>query len=383
MFIQNGQPTNPALWQEDLYYYYQNRLSAPNKVNEVITGYYIMTQGRIGHTGFLGGIRREITETTGSSRIRARVLSTAAQQAADPIGSAERDYAQVLELDGRYGQNFPSIHLWRDLAENVKLRGSWSTSFGRPSMANALPSFSFSDPNQTVSIGNPALGPQKAKNWDFGLEFYFEPAGSFSVGWFHKKITDFILTGRETGTVEIGPDNGFDGLYEGYRILQSINAGTAITQGWEFAYQQQFRFLPGMLRTLRCGANLTLINTHGDFGSLGTYRNNAQVPGFIPRTGNASISWDYRKFGVSVSYNYTSENIRSFNATQPSRNQYMSRRELVNLNLRYQLPRNLTLTFGVANLFNEPQRYFRGIDSQMETFLIQGTTITAGLEGRF
>jgi outer membrane receptor protein involved in Fe transport len=107
------------------------------------------------------------------------------------------------------------------------------------------------------------------------------------------------------------------------------------------------------------------------------------VPGFIPRTGNASISWDYRKFGVSVSYNYTSENIRSFNATQPSRNQYMSRRELVNLNLRYQLPRNLTLTFGVANLFNEPQRYFRGIDSQMETFLIQGTTITAGLEGRF
>ena len=48
-----------------------------------------------------------------------------------------------------------------------------------------------------------------------------------------------------------------------------------------------------------------------------------------------------------------------------------------------QLPRNLTLNFGVANLFNEPQRYFRGVPDQLETFLINGTTITAGLEGRF
>jgi TonB-dependent receptor len=382
-FVQNGQPVDPSLWQEDLYFYEQNRRSATNKVNETITGSYVMAQGRIGRTGFLGGIRREVTETTGISRIRSRVLSTAAQQLADPVGWAERDYAQVLELDGKYGQNFPSFHLWRDLSPNLKLRGAWTTSFGRPSLANALPSFSFSDTNQTVSIGNPALLPQKAKNWDFSLEYYFEPAGSFSVGWFHKSINDFIVTGRETGTVDIGQDNGFDGLYEGYKILQSVNAGRAIAQGWEFAYQQQFRFLPGLLRTLRFNANFTLINTHGDFGTAGVYLGNAKVAGFIPRTGNLSFSWDYRKFGISMSYNYTSENIRSFNLTQPSRNQYMSRRELVNMNLRYQLRSNLTLTFGVSNLFNEPQRYFRATDSQLEQFIAQGTTITGGIEGRF
>jgi len=55
----------------------------------------------------------------------------------------------------------------------------------------------------------------------------------------------------------------------------------------------------------------------------------------------------------------------------------------VNLNLRYQLPRSLTLTFGVNNLFNEPQIYYRSVSDQLETFLIQGTTITAGIEGRF
>jgi TonB-dependent receptor len=232
-------------------------------------------------------------------------------------------------------------------------------------------------------LGNPALGPQRAKNWDFSLEYYFEPSSSFSVGWFHKTITDFILSGREIGIVPDGTDNGFNGDYSGYRILSTINAGTAIAQGWEFSYLQQFRFMPGLLKTLRFSANFTMINAHGDYGGT-TYLKNSQVNGFIPRTGNASLSWDYRKFGVSMSYNYTSESIRTaFNVAQPSRNQYLKARELVNLNMRYQLPRNLTLNFGVANLFNEPQIYYRGFADRLETFLIQGTTITAGLEGRF
>ena len=383
MFIRNGQPTQPELWQEDIYFREQNRLANESKTTEVITGSYLMTQGRIAGFGFLGGVRREVTETVGISRIRARVLSNAAQQAADPVGSAQRDYAARYENEGKYGQNFPSVHLWRDLTPNLKARGAWTTGFGRPSLANALPNFSFSDTNQTVSIGNPALGPQRAKNWDFGLEYYFEPAGSFSVGWFHKTITDFILTGRETGTVPTGADNGFEGQFEGYKILQSINAGTAIAQGWEFAYQQQFRFLPGLLRTLRVNANFTLINAHGDFGGT-TYLSNGQINGFIPRTGNLSVSWDYRKFGFSVSYNYTSQSIRNaYNVAAPSRNQYMKPRDMVNLNLRYQLRSNLTATFGVANLFNEPQIYYRGIADQLETFLMQGTSITAGIEGRF
>ena len=85
-----------------------------------------------------------------------------------------------------------------------------------------------------------------------------------------------------------------------------------------------------------------------------------------------------------MSYNYTSESIRnSYNVGAPSRNQYMKPRDMVNVNLRYQLRSNLTATVGVANLFNEPQIYYRGIADQLETFLIQGTTITAGIEGRF
>ena len=126
-----------------------------------------------------------------------------------------------------------------------------------------------------------------------------------------------------------------------------------------------------------------MITAHGDYGGT-TYLKDKQVNGFIPRSGNANLAWDYRKVGASISYNFTSESIRgAYNVANPSRNRYLKRRELVNVNFKYQVRRNLTATFGVANLFNEPQRYYRSIPDQMETFLIQGTTITGGMEARF
>ena len=53
--------------------------------------------------------------------------------------------------------------------------------------------------------------------------------------------------------------------------------------------------------------------------------------------------------------------------------------DLAVLRLRYHLPRNLTVNFGVQNLFNEPQRYYRGVQDQLETFLIQGTSVRRGM----
>jgi outer membrane receptor protein involved in Fe transport len=129
---------------------------------------------------------------------------------------------------------------------------------------------------------------------------------------------------------------------------------------------------------------MSQITAHGDYGIVGAYLKDKEVNGFIPRTGNVSLAWDYKKFGASISYNYTSESIRNaYNLSAPSRNQYLQARELVNANIRYTIRPSVTLNFGVQNLFNEPQIYYRGVRDQLETFLVNGTTITAGLEGRF
>jgi TonB-dependent receptor len=384
-FIQNGQPTNPALWQEDVYYYESNRLSQTTKAVEQITGYYGMLQGRVKRFGFLGGLRREITETTAWARVRSRTVASTTEQyfSADPAALARRDYATPFRTQGKYGQNFPSAHTWFDLTPNTKLRASWSTGFARPSLADVLPGLSISETLQQVTIGNPELKPQQAKNWDFLVDVALPHASSFSVGWFHKTIRDYWLTAAQTGTVGTGADNGFNGEYGGFALMQKINGGTAINQGWELSYVQQFRFLPDPLQGLRLNANYTQIASHGNFGGA-VYLKDWEIQNFIPRTGNVALSWDYRKFGATVSWNYTSASIRTaYNAAAPSRNQYLAPRDLVNMNLRYQLRPTLSLTLGVANLFNEPMVYFRSVRDQLETFLMQGTTMTAGIEGRF
>ena len=384
-FYNEGRLVDPSLWQEDLYYYYQNKLSASVHTHEVISGYYLMSQGKIGRFTYLAGARREVTDTTGYVNVRSRVLTSTAQQLADPQGSALKDYNNPTKNEGVYGQTFPSVHTAYDFTPNLKLRGSWTTGMARPSLANAVTGLSINETTQQVTFGNPALRPTKSQNWDFSLEYYFEPSSSLTVGWFRKRMDDYILSNQHIGVVGSGLDNGFNGQYSGFEILGNSNAGTAYARGWEISYLQQFRFLPGLLKTLRLNGNLTQLWAHGDYGVAGAYFKNKDVNGFIPRTVNLGLNWDYKKFGASFTYNFTSESVRGANSnlTALSRNRYMRSRDLFNMNLRYQFYRNMTLNFGVQNIFNEPQRYYRGIPDQMETFLMQGTTITAGIEGRF
>lgn len=383
-FFNNDKLVDPTLWRFDEYEFYRNRLAASVRTHELITGYYGMLNGKIGRFGYLGGVRHEKTETIGRVNVRSRTLTTAAQQTADPLGSALKDYGNPTKNSGEYSQNFPSVHTWYDVNRDLRVRASWSTGMARPSLANAVTALGINETNQTVTFGNPALKPTRSTNWDFAAEYSFGTASYVKVGWFHKKMEDYIRGNQPIGVVGIGEDNGFNGLYEGYEILANSNAGTAFTQGWEFEYLQQFRFLPGVLRTLRLSGNMTFISAHGDYGTPGVYLKTEQVNGFIPFTANANLGWDYKKFGASISYNYTDGSIRGgANLAQPSRDRYMMPRSMFNLNLRYALPRNITVNLGVQNVFNEPQRYYRGIRDQMDQFRIQGTTITASVETRF
>lgn len=381
-YLDNGQVIDPSLWREDLYYHYQTKYTNTREVEETVSAAYIMAQGKIGANGFLTGVRGEKTDTDSWGWVRARKGSTTAEQTADPLGAATRDYAGTRrDLHGSYTKYFPSFHYYRNFTKNLKARVAYSTSFGRPSMNNLLPNESIDETNQRLTVNNPDLVPQMATNYDFTLEYYFEPSGNLSIGWFHKTIKDYIVTGQIVGSIPDGNDNGYNGEYAGWTKLTSLNAGTAYAQGWEFSYFQQLRMLPGVLKRLSLSANMTIINTHGEFGD-GVLRQNGDVPGFIPRTGNVSLSWNYKKFGTRVLYNYTSRNLRDYSASL-SRRRYMNARDMVNLGFTYQVRSDLTLQMDIANLFDAPQRYYRYIDSQMETYIRQGTTISVGLQGRF
>jgi TonB-dependent receptor len=388
MFVRDRQLVSPELWSEDVYFREQTKYTGTDGVTETITAGYLMSEGRLaadgvfGRTSYIAGVRTERTETAGWGWVRTRFPVATALRLADPVGAAARDYAGTRRTTGgSYAKSFPSVHLAHDVTANIKARLSWSTSFGRPSMSNFLPNESANENSQNLTINNPSLLPQVANNWDATLDYYFEPVGNVSVGWFHKRITDYILTGIRSGTVSREPDNGFDGEYGGFNLVTSANGGTAYVQGWEFAYQQQFTFLPGVLKGLGLVANFTLLDTHGDFGGT-TVRRTGQVAGFIPHTGNVVLAWRHRRASARVRVNYTGEYLRSYNAN-PVRGEYVRRRTLVNPSIGYEIRPYLTLTCDVSNVFDVHQEYYLGLPDRMSLNRTNGTIFTFGLSGRF
>jgi len=389
MFINDRKPVNAALWTEDIYYRLQQGYTGARDITETISSAYVMGQGKLGRDGFLGrtsilgGVRVENTEDVGVGYVRARVASTSAQQLADPQGSVTRDYASSKRtIEGSYTKAFPSIHLTHDITPNVKARFAWSTSFGRPGYGELLPSESVNETSNSLTVNNAALLPQNARNWDASLDYYFEPVGNLSVGFFQKTISDFIVRNINIGTVASGTNNGYNGEYAGFNLYTSANAGTAYVQGWEFSYQQQFTSLPGLLKGLSGTFNYTMIQTHGDFGSTANITGK-EVVGFIPKAANAMLSWRYQKFSTRLLYNWTSDYIVEYSPATIGRNRWRAAFDTLNVGVAYQVRPTAQLTLDVSNILNAYQEIYRGFRNQPATINYNFVTINVGINGRF
>ena len=369
---------NAALWAEDLYFRTADAFQTTRSATEKITAGYVQGQAKFGRLGVLGGVRSEKTKVSGFGYVRVRPATSA--QIPDPVARARNDWDNPVNNAGSYTRSFPSIHFTYDFTERLRAQASWSKSFGRPAFTNLVPTATISDPNQTVTISNPSVGPQYSENIDVSLQYYLRPAGVVSLGYFRKDIEDYILT-TDIGIVGVGADNGFEGSYPGYRLLASRNAGQAKVNGWEFDYRQQLTFLPDWLQGFAVSANYTFLSTEGDFGG-GTVRSDKEVAGFIPLTGNAGLTYGRGKYRFSAQLNYTGNYLATFSAT-PQRNIYRAERTIVNFGLGYQWKPAVSFFLDLANAFNEPQQAYIGYENRQQRVINAGQAVTFGVNGRF
>jgi TonB-dependent receptor len=372
---------NPQNWREDVYFRESRSFIGTRSLQEEVQAAYVQGTARFGKLSVVAGVRGERTEFEGKAYTASVPISTTAQRNADPVAAARADYANNLRrLNGSQTDWFPGVHFVYRITPNLQSRLSYSNSIGRPPGTQLLPTFTVNTTTEVVTLGNPDLKPQLSENWDAALEYYFEPVGQVSVGYFRKDLKDFLVT-RSIGIVGTGTDNGFGGSYAGYTINGPSNAGTAKIDGWEINYQQQFTFLPGVLRGLGFSANYTHLKTSGDYGETGV-RSTSNVARFTPETLNLSLNYNYRSIGARVLYSYMSETLWDY-STDASRLRYRDARELVNFGVTYRLNRAVTLSADLANAFNEPQDYYRALPSRLERSTFNGTTITFGVSGRF
>jgi len=248
-------------------------------------------------------------------------------------------YGNKLTSDKSYGTLLGYLHgTWR-IRENLLFRASYHDALTRADIANLIPGISGVDEtNRRLTATNPALKPEKSKNVNLSLEYYFEPIGQLTVSWFNSRIKDL----QRTNTGIPVTDTWLAETYPGYTLSITDNVANSRTSGVEFDYAQQLSFLPGALKGLGVFANYTWLHFDTWDNYLGSAKDNW----------NAGVSYSLGGFYGQFRANYAGK--RQTNITTTGWNNFDGRRLMCDVTASYSLSRHVTIYVNGKNIFDEP-----------------------------
>lgn len=387
--VAKHQDQNPELWREDVAFGAQNKLQNQRKITEAIAAAYVMGTVRLGRFSTMGGVRVEDTRLKGEGGVNHISPEERARRAAwvGPVTDEEARRRATAQFGGRatnkgqYRNVFPGIHFKYEPFAGLLTRLSWSTGIGRPPFGSIIPNETINDDTQRVTMSNPNLVPQDANNYDFTIEYYFKPQGMLSIGLFTKRIKNYIYT-DSSQFVAGGPNNGFQGQYEGYGLTTSANGGTARIDGLELSYQQQLSFLPGWLKGFGVYANFTKLETEGNNPGPSSTAGGT-LAGFLSESGNLGISYRGHGFDIRPQAVYRGRYLTS-NSADPALVTYQEAKITYSIKSRYAFSRRLSLFLDLENILSEPvsKTYALYPDRVILDYQFP-TKIVGGITGRF
>jgi iron complex outermembrane recepter protein len=382
--------TQPQLFRENTDTTVRDTVRNDGKASETVTAAYLQAEARFGRLMVVTGVRGEETEFAGYGWKQEITAAERARRAAfvgtvTPEETRRRALAEYFPTkgEGKYRDWFPSLHFKYNVTRALVARASYSTGIGRPNFGQIIPTQSVNNDTQTVTSNNPDLQPQYSRNYDVTLEYYFEPAGLFSVGGFQKNLRNFIFRSA-IGRLE--PGNEIGEGYNGYLLTTDLNGGSAEIRGLEVSYSQQFSKLQlfgGRLRGFGAFTNFTWLESEGNYGTPGASRNGAQLPNFTPRSGNLGISYIAHGWTIRAKWNYTGSRLQSFNA-DPAQRTYNTVSKPVDLNFAYSIRRWLSVYVDVINVFNTPTNHeYTYIPDRKTRSDLYTTVMKFGVSGSF
>lgn len=186
---------------------------------------------------FRAGIRYEKTKITSSALVP---IPTGTQWvAANEFNLTYGSGSDFTTFKGEYENWLPAFDFDFEPIENVKVRASYSHTITRPDYASMQGGRTvdqlFRIGGGFGSQGNPGLLPFKSKNIDVSAEWYYAPASYLSVGFFDKRVRNFISSTR-VDTEAFGLTNPADGpRYQAAVAALGPNASTTAIRNYIFA----------------------------------------------------------------------------------------------------------------------------------------------------
>ena len=257
-------------------------------------------------------------------------------------------------LKGSYDNWLPAVDFDVQPIEDVILRASYSHTLTRANYADLQGGLTLASPirpdgGSTASAGNPGLLPFKSKNFDVSAEWYYGPASYISVGFFHKTVSNFPISGVTQGPqfgltnpargggaaliaearTALGPNAGFTDLLAYVRanypsrvdpatggivglptdplvnfvLSQPFNSDrVAKLRGFEFAVQHSF-WDTGFGAIL----NYTIVNSDSNYDNTLQYLTPQFAVTGVSDSANAVLYYDKHGIQARVAYNWRDE----------------------------------------------------------------------------
>lgn len=348
----------------------------------------------------VAGIRYE------DSEVKSRGLETPAT-AAVWIGGNEWVYEFADDQSYSSGgsdtkQWLPSFDADMEVLEDVIVRLSYSRSLARPPIGAMSSTRSFlGNPkvdSRDVATGNPDLVPYLADNFDLSLEYYYGEGSYASIGYFRKKVDNFLESTTVQQTfpglldpyfgpravqarteladegIEVTNSNVFARINEnmgvdpttairpeaGDPLIVFDNATTENAQvgnidGWELAVQHMFG-------ASGFGAvfNATVVN--GDIDADRDVVGRQFALQGLSDSANLSVFYEMNRISARIAYNWRDEYLTGFDAaSSPTFNENYSQ---IDANVSYNVNDNLNVFLEALNITEETQRVYSRYSDQ-------------------
>jgi TonB-dependent receptor len=370
------------------------------------------------------GVRYEHTDSTSTalSAVPSEVLWNGNNDT--QVIQGDFSTAESYGSTNSYDHLLPSFDFTIDPMDDVKARFSYSKTIARPSYGQlsaqvtglggpGIPTVLDDQAYGNANAGNPNLVPLESDNLDLSVEWYFDETSYVSVGYYEKRVTNFIGTeplignffGLRDATAgpraqqamadladlgvsspndtqlfamvaanaaglpydfygddldkwdapyDISADSS-DPLME-FRYNAPVNNKAARIDGWEFAVQH---FLGDTGFGFQ--ANYTIVN--GDIGFDLTSADAQFALEGLSDTANLVLMYEKDDFSARIAYNWRDEFLNSANrgAGEP---EFTEDHQQIDISASYQVNEQLSVSFAGINITGEDLRRYGRTQNQ-------------------
>ncbi|WP_377703179.1 TonB-dependent receptor plug domain-containing protein [Pseudoduganella sp. UC29_71] len=334
-------------------------------------------------------------------------------------GGATWDVSDALLVDGtgRFEKytDFGSAFVWKassrlKVNEQITLRGSASTGFRAPSLAQTFTQkaqYSFVPGSgiqvsglvnnvsaQAVALGVPKLKAEKSNNITIGLGLKPDADTSVTVDFYHIKVKDRIILGKEIKPSG-DPKQALDQILKANGIVSVsffVNALDSVTSGIDYVVSRKnIPFADGKL-TLNLSGNYSLKNERdGAVNNPGPVA--AANQSVLDATQEALMFTSRPKFKTIIGADLDYKNVNfSLNNTvfgptyfhqaglDSNLETAFKTKTLTDFALNYNLTKSTTLSFNVNNMFNvTPKWRIRAMNAEGQKLLDSTTRDAYGM----